>query len=69
MNTEEAQAKIDAVREVILKRKAVLDKARRLAPRESDRIWYDGRQTGLMDVYHLLGESLESIRVELEEPR
>ena len=61
--------KIDAVKKVILKRKEVLDKARKMNSDPLQRSWYDGRLTGLMDVYDLLNSSVESIEVELEEPR
>ena len=61
--------KVVAIKKVILKRKAVLDKARKMNSDPLQRSWYDGRLTGLMDVYDLLNSSVESIEIELEEKK
>lgn len=60
------EEKIEAIKKVILKRKPLIEKAARMNTDPLLKSWYDGRVTGLMDVYDLLGSSLESINIELE---
>lgn len=54
-----------AIREVILKRKEIITKAAKKTDDPLLPSWYDGRATGLMDVYVLLSETEASIRIEL----
>lgn len=61
-------AKEDAIRKVILKRVAIIEdyilKNEKLT--ESDREYYKGKRDGLMQGFDLVGDTLESISIELE---
>lgn len=59
--------KEQAIREVILKRVECLDKIQEntlLSPME--KAYYKGKKDGLMQGFDLVGDSLESIQIELE---
>lgn len=68
-NCNQMEEKIEAIRKVILKRRPIIERAAKMNTDPLQRAWYDGRVTGLMDVYDLLGSSLESINIELEDGR
>lgn len=53
------------IRQVIEKRVSIIKEAVKHCQDEKDRSWYEGRIQGLMDVHDLLGETLESIEIEL----
>ena len=61
-------AKDEAIRKVILKRVAIIEdyilKNEKLT--ESDREYYKGKRDGLMQGFDLVGDTLESISIELE---
>lgn len=60
------EGKIEAIKAVILKRVAILDKVIKIRKeREIECEWYKGRRAGLMDCYDLLNSTEESIRIEL----
>ena len=61
-------AKDEAIRKVILKRVAIIEdyilKNEKLT--ESDKEYYKGKRDGLMQGFDLVGDTLESISIELE---
>ena len=56
-----------AIRKVLERRMSILDKNIIPCRRDPDKDYYEGKRDGLFQAYALLGESLESIMVELEE--
>lgn len=66
----EAEKKIEAIRQVLMQRKTILNDvlARCSNMNDMDKQWYSGRIVGMDDALDLLRQSLESICVELEKP-
>lgn len=56
-----------AIRSVLLQRVWVVDELLKARPDHPDRQYYEGKREGYMQAFALVGESLESINVELEE--
>lgn len=61
----QAYQKFDAIRRVLKQRRAVLNTLLEKYPDHPDKKYYEGKKDGYDQAIDLLGESLESILVEL----